>query len=165
MVDLARAFSETGKTTPLSRGRLPAVVASIAVAATGYLAAEKPRRRRRSDLRWTKLREPGDPNAFTTHRQDRPFGKLPYVIAEQPFHEFNAACCPHVGEPHKPGMRRVLDEDELSEILVHGYKDALLRGAAPHSGRSKISLHLNRVQRILRNDSMRVGEAGPQVFA
>ena len=75
----------------------------------------------------TRLREPGDSNTFATHRQDRPFGKLPYVIAEQPFHEFNAPCCRHVGEPHKPGMRCVLDEDELSEILVHVYKDALLR--------------------------------------
>jgi len=70
-----------------------------------------------------RLWKPGDPNPFSTHRQNRPIGKLLRVIAEQSLHEFNTPCRRNVGEPHKATMRRILDKDDLSEIFVHGHKD------------------------------------------
>jgi len=82
---------------------------------------------RSSGFRRTKLRQPRDSNSFSTHRQDRPISKLLRVFAQQPFHEFNAPCGRNVGEPHKSTMRRLLDKDELSEILIHGHKDTLLQ--------------------------------------
>ena len=82
---------------------------------------------RSSEFRRTRLWAPRDSNAFSTHRQDRPIGKLLRVISEQPFHEVNAPCGGNVGEPHKSTMRRLLDKDKLSEILIHGHKDTPLQ--------------------------------------
>ena len=68
-----------------------------------------------------KIMETERSDPFSTHRHNRPIGKLLRVIAEQSLHEFNTSCRRNVGEPHDvttPHSRQMI----CPEIFVHGHR-------------------------------------------